>query len=70
MVKMRSVIVIVDDLLDALLLLPGSRVHWIFSLWLIVESLLLVGHLALPFSVVDHLFGFLDPTKEIGSGTN
>jgi hypothetical protein len=47
-----------------------SCVDGLFSLRLVVESLLLVGHLALPFIVANHLFGLLDPTKETGSDTN
>jgi hypothetical protein len=73
----RSIAIIVDDLLDALLLLPvfllvvWARVDRLVSLGLIVDRFLLVGHLALPFSVVaSHHFGLLNPTEESGSDTN
>jgi hypothetical protein len=73
--RVRRVTVLVDDLLDPLLFLAflpllGSQVDKLFSLGLIVECLLLIGHLAFPFSIFGHLFGLLDPMEETGSDTN
>jgi hypothetical protein len=72
-----EVAVIVHNILDVLpplsLLLVWSKVDGYIILVIVVDGdlLLLVGHLALPFSVVaSHLFGLLDPLEEIGSNTN